>query len=33
VTDVFNDASAVLALLRVRDVAASVVWYREKLGL
>jgi catechol 2,3-dioxygenase-like lactoylglutathione lyase family enzyme len=30
---VFDDASMVSTIVRVRDVAASVVWYREKLGL
>jgi catechol 2,3-dioxygenase-like lactoylglutathione lyase family enzyme len=30
---IFADASTVMAVLRVRDVAASVAWYREKLGL
>jgi catechol 2,3-dioxygenase-like lactoylglutathione lyase family enzyme len=33
VTGVFDDASMVSTVLRVRDVAASVSWYREKLGL
>jgi catechol 2,3-dioxygenase-like lactoylglutathione lyase family enzyme len=32
-TGIFDDATAVMALLRVRDLAASVSWYREKLGL
>jgi catechol 2,3-dioxygenase-like lactoylglutathione lyase family enzyme len=32
-TGVFDDASMVSTVLRVRDVAASVAWYREKLGL
>jgi catechol 2,3-dioxygenase-like lactoylglutathione lyase family enzyme len=32
-TGVFGDASMVSTVLRVRDVAASVAWYREKLGL
>jgi catechol-2,3-dioxygenase len=32
-TDIFGNASMVTTILRVRDVAASVVWYREKLGL
>jgi hypothetical protein len=27
---VFDDASMVSTIVRVRDVAASVVWYREK---
>ena len=30
---IFDDASMVSTILRVRDVAASVAWYREKLGL
>ncbi len=30
---IFDDASMVTTILRVRDVAASVHWYREKLGL
>lgn len=30
---IFDDASMVATILRVRDVAASVQWYREKLGL
>ncbi|MGH3676746.1 MAG: VOC family protein [Mycobacterium sp.] len=30
---IFDDASMVSTVLRVRDVAASVHWYREKLGL
>jgi catechol 2,3-dioxygenase-like lactoylglutathione lyase family enzyme len=30
---VFDDASMVSTVVRVRDVAASVAWYREKLGL
>jgi catechol 2,3-dioxygenase-like lactoylglutathione lyase family enzyme len=30
---VFDDASMVATVVRVRDVAASVAWYREKLGL
>jgi catechol 2,3-dioxygenase-like lactoylglutathione lyase family enzyme len=30
---IFDDASMVATVLRVRDVAASVSWYREKLGL
>jgi catechol 2,3-dioxygenase-like lactoylglutathione lyase family enzyme len=29
----FDDASMVATVVRVRDVAASVRWYREKLGL
>jgi catechol 2,3-dioxygenase-like lactoylglutathione lyase family enzyme len=32
-TGVFDDASMVSTVLRVRDVAESVAWYREKLGL
>jgi catechol 2,3-dioxygenase-like lactoylglutathione lyase family enzyme len=32
-SDIFGDASTVSTVLRVRDVAASVTWYREKLGL
>jgi catechol 2,3-dioxygenase-like lactoylglutathione lyase family enzyme len=32
-TGVFDGASMVSTVLRVRDVAASVAWYREKLGL
>jgi catechol 2,3-dioxygenase-like lactoylglutathione lyase family enzyme len=32
-TAVFDDALMVSTVLRVRDVAASVAWYREKLGL
>jgi len=32
-TGVFDDASMVSTVLRVRDVATSVAWYREKLGL
>jgi len=31
--NVFEDASMAATILRVRDVAASVEWYREKLGL
>jgi catechol 2,3-dioxygenase-like lactoylglutathione lyase family enzyme len=31
--NIFDDASMVTTVLRVRDVAASVHWYREKLGL
>ena len=30
---IFDDASMVSTVVRVRDVAASVAWYREKLGL
>ncbi len=30
---IFDDASMVATIVRVRDVAASVRWYREKLGL
>ncbi|HXA13195.1 MAG TPA: VOC family protein [Mycobacterium sp.] len=30
---IFDDASVVATVVRVRDVAASVRWYREKLGL
>jgi catechol 2,3-dioxygenase-like lactoylglutathione lyase family enzyme len=33
VTDIFEGATTAMPLLRVRDVAASVAWYREKLGL
>ena len=32
-TDVFDGATMVSTIVRVRDVAASVTWYREKLGL
>lgn len=32
-TNIFSDASMVSTVIRVRDVAASVAWYREKLGL
>ena len=32
-SSVFEGALLVSTLLRVRDVAASVTWYREKLGL
>jgi catechol 2,3-dioxygenase-like lactoylglutathione lyase family enzyme len=32
-TDIFDDASMAATILRVRNVAASVRWYREKLGL
>jgi catechol 2,3-dioxygenase-like lactoylglutathione lyase family enzyme len=32
-TGIFDDTSVVTTILRVRDVAASVAWYREKLGL
>ena len=30
---IFDDASMVSTVVRVRDVAASVAWYRDKLGL
>jgi len=30
---IFDDASMVSTVIRVRDVTASVAWYREKLGL
>jgi catechol 2,3-dioxygenase-like lactoylglutathione lyase family enzyme len=30
---IFDEASMVSTVVRVRDVAASVAWYREKLGL
>jgi catechol 2,3-dioxygenase-like lactoylglutathione lyase family enzyme len=30
---ILDDASMVSTVVRVRDVAASVAWYREKLGL
>jgi catechol 2,3-dioxygenase-like lactoylglutathione lyase family enzyme len=30
---ILDDATMVSTVVRVRDVAASVVWYREKLGL
>jgi catechol 2,3-dioxygenase-like lactoylglutathione lyase family enzyme len=30
---IFENASMVSTVVRVRDVAASVAWYREKLGL
>jgi catechol 2,3-dioxygenase-like lactoylglutathione lyase family enzyme len=30
---IFDDGSMAATILRVRDVAASVRWYREKLGL
>jgi catechol 2,3-dioxygenase-like lactoylglutathione lyase family enzyme len=30
---IFDHASMVSTVVRVRDVAASVAWYREKLGL
>jgi catechol 2,3-dioxygenase-like lactoylglutathione lyase family enzyme len=33
VTGILDEASMVSTVLRVRDVAASVDWYREKLGL
>ena len=32
VSGIFDDASMVATVVRVRDVAASVRWYREKLG-
>ena len=32
-TGIFDGAVMVSTILRVRDVAASVLWYREKLGL
>ena len=32
-TDIFAGATTAVTLMRVRDVAASVTWYREKLGL
>lgn len=31
--DIFHEASMVATVLRVRDVATSVRWYRDKLGL
>lgn len=31
--DIFNDASTAATVLGVRDVAASVRWYRDKHGL
>jgi catechol 2,3-dioxygenase-like lactoylglutathione lyase family enzyme len=31
--NLFDDASMIATVLRVRDVSASIVWYREKLGL
>lgn len=31
--DIFDEASMLSTVLRVRDVAESVRWYREKLGL
>ena len=31
--DIFDGASMLSTVLRVRDVAASVRWYRERLGL
>ena len=31
--NVFDDAAMAATIVRVRDVAASVEWYREKLGL
>jgi catechol 2,3-dioxygenase-like lactoylglutathione lyase family enzyme len=33
VAGIFDDASMAATVVRVRDVAASVRWYREKLGL
>ena len=30
---IFDGASMVTTIVRVRDIAASVVWFREKLGL
>ena len=33
VSGIFDDASMVATVVRVRDVAASVRWYREKIGL
>ena len=33
VSGIFDDASVVATVVRVRNVAASVRWYREKLGL
>ena len=30
---IFDDASMAATIVRVRDVAASVRWYRDKLGL
>lgn len=32
-TGIFDDVSMVATVLRVRDVAASTRWYRERLGL
>jgi catechol 2,3-dioxygenase-like lactoylglutathione lyase family enzyme len=32
-TGIFDNASMVTMILRVRDVAASTAWYREKLGM
>ncbi len=32
-TSIFENASMISTVLRVRDVDASVRWYREKLGL
>jgi catechol 2,3-dioxygenase-like lactoylglutathione lyase family enzyme len=32
-TGIFDGASMVTTILRVRDITESVVWYREKLGL
>ena len=32
-SSIFENASMVSTVLRVRDVAASVHWYRERLGL
>jgi catechol 2,3-dioxygenase-like lactoylglutathione lyase family enzyme len=31
--NILDDATMVSTIVRVRDVAASVAWYREKLGL
>lgn len=31
--NILDDATMVSTIVRVRDVAASVTWYREKLGL
>jgi len=33
VSGIFDDASVIATVVRVRNVAASVRWYREKLGL
>ncbi|MBW0011686.1 VOC family protein [Mycobacterium sp.] len=32
-SSVFAEASAVMTIMRVRDVAASIEWYRDNLGL